>query len=57
MCSVLVVYLDVLCIGLLKLVDRFVGEEGFDMFEDIFNLMLDECVVVGIGVLFVCFVV
>lgn len=49
--SALVAYLDALRIGLLKLADRLVGEEGLDAPEDIFNLTLDECVAAGTGAL------
>ncbi|CAJ0807277.1 Prodigiosin synthesizing transferase PigC [Ralstonia psammae] len=49
--SALVAYLEALRIGLLKLADRLVDEEGLDTPEDIFNLTLDECVAAGIGTL------
>jgi len=49
--SALVAYLEALRIGLLKLADRLVGEEGLDVPEDIFNLTLDECVAAATGAL------
>lgn len=49
--SALVAYLEALRIGLLKLADRLVGEEGLDAHEDIFNLTLDECVAAATGAL------
>lgn len=49
--SALVAYLEALRIGLLKLADRLVGEEGLDASEDIFNLTLDECVAAATGAL------
>ncbi|WP_343547864.1 PEP/pyruvate-binding domain-containing protein [Ralstonia sp.] len=49
--SALVAYLEALRIGLLKLADGLVGEEGLDAPEDIFNLTLDECVAAGTGAL------
>lgn len=49
--SALVAYLEVLRIGLLKLADKLVGNEGLDAPEDIFNLTLDECLAAGTGTL------